>query len=109
MYLDVYIAFLDGTKDPDGYPNLVQNPTPPTRRQSPFFRNGSQAFWELKHRIDAGMYEGWPIDWGAWGALVTKQQISEFIRDVGAGSAELLMFVARLDPEVKYALVASEI
>ncbi len=28
MYLDVYIAFLDGTTDQDGFPKLVENRHP---------------------------------------------------------------------------------
>ena len=123
MLLDVYIAFLDGTTDQDGYPKLVENPTTPTRRQSPFFPSGSEAFRELKRRIEAGMYEGWPIDWGAWGAVVNKQQILDFVADMYAVDmtesrarltplkgtlTELLVFVENLDPTIDYALVASE-
>jgi hypothetical protein len=71
------------------------------------------AFFELKHRIDEGVYQGWPIDWGAWGARVKKHQVLEFIQHMsaqGAGASyELVSFVHALGAETDYALVASEL
>jgi hypothetical protein len=120
MYLDVYVGFFDGSFDENGYSNIGNSP----KRQSPFFPDGSFAFRELKKRISDGAYVGKQVDWGAWVAKVSKQQIKDFMSDMYTDGScfeqehnahikkdylELIAFVADLDDEGEYALVASEL
>ena len=120
MYLDVYVGFFDGSFDENGYSNICNAP----KRQSPFFPTGSVAFRELNKRISEGVYEGRRIDWGAWFAKVSKQQIKDFMSDMyDDGSCldrdysdhikknylELIAFVDELDDDGEYALTASEL
>ena len=116
MYLDVYVGFFDGSFDENDYSNIGNSP----KRQSPFFPDGSFAFRELKKRISDGAYVGKQVDWGAWVAKVSKQQIKDFMSDMYSGSndfephikkdyLELIAFVDELDDEGEYALTASEL
>ncbi len=75
----------------------------------------------MKHRIATGELQGRQEDWGSWAAKVTVAEIrtlmDEWFREPlqfkGAYNLELLdlvrTFVASLDEDVPYALVASEL
>jgi hypothetical protein len=68
---------------------------------------------------EAGELEGKQTDWGGWVARATKKQICEFMADVYVPEyscviseseyEELCDFVANLDDNKQYALVASEL
>jgi hypothetical protein len=122
MYLDVYIGWLeeDGSLDKGEDPSIGNAPI----RVSPFFPDGSQAFSLLKDKIEAGEFKGEKVDWGAWAAAVTKQQIISFM-DEHYGEdrkpwkegfdnlykqlRELEEFVEGLPEDKMVALVASEL
>ncbi len=124
-YLDVYIGFSEGyswTPDPDKF-QIGNAP----KRQSPFFPDGSTAFRRLVEKINSKVFHGEQVDWGAYAAIVTKEQILSFMEElyppewqektiefnkcVGLPDeyGELKDFVETLSNDEKYILVASEL
>ena len=124
-YLDVYIGFSKGyslTPDPDKF-NIGNTP----KCQSPFFPDGSTAFRRLVKKIDSKAFQGAQVDWGAYAAIVTKEQILSFMEElyppewqekkrefnkmcgVPDEYGELKDFVEALSEDEKYILVASEL
>jgi hypothetical protein len=112
MYLDVYIGDLD---DPDFHRDGGDWSGNIPKRKSPF-SPPTEPFWTLIEKIRTGELEGKQTDWGGWVARVTKQEIQRFMADVFGGDpcsrgvyTELCDFVASLDDNKQYALVASEL
>ena len=125
-YWDVYIGGLD---DPDfSWGSEAQEGEPP-KRLSPFFpstgRSGPTGargfpreypggvFGELVGAIEEGRFEGRKVDWGAWVAAVTKEEIEAFVEErygkrEDDALRELRAYVASLRAGGRYALVAAE-
>lgn len=118
-FYDVWIGWLDDPKfswDGGDWNGNVPSP------QSPLFPDGFEAFFTLMHRIRNGTYSGKQTDWNGWVMPATKAQIGAFINEFYAGREEysesypypefrralleLLAFVAGLDENREYALVA---
>jgi hypothetical protein len=84
---DVYVGELSGGDDPldwGGNPSVGNTP----RAISPFFfppRGQSAPFWRLIDKIERGEYLGKKVDWGAWAARVTQQQILDFVEETYRG------------------------
>jgi hypothetical protein len=77
---DVYVGRL---KDPnfqwDVYGTIANIP----ERLTPLFPLASWGpFWKLFERIENGYYVGKQVDWGAWAAKVSKDQILEFFDEM---------------------------
>lgn len=121
-YLDVYIGDLG---DPSfKWDGGNWNGNVPTRL-SPFFPEGARVWRVLINQITNGAYDGKQTDFGGFVARVTKQQIEDFIavqysnhdwympsgpmRHMYEQFEELRQFVANLDADKKYALVAEEL
>jgi hypothetical protein len=121
---DVYIGQLSEGPDPLDWGGDYRVGNVP-RRLGPFFppsRRG--AFRALIRKIRNEQFAGKQVDWGAWAATVTKDQIFEFIEEVYESDRtyldpsymphlypfleELKMF-ARSLPDESFALVASEL
>ena len=117
-FYDVFVAHDDDTFK---WENGNWNGNTP-RNRGPWFPEKAP-FWPLIEKIEAGKYEGKQLDWGAYGAKVTKDQVVEFIQEqYGDGwmlghldSPHLLKqleevydYVLALDPEGAYVLVALE-
>jgi hypothetical protein len=117
-YYDVFVAHDDDTfKWEDGnwngnYP----------RKRGPWFPSKAP-FWELVDKIQSGKYEGKQLDWGSWGAKVTKDQAVDFIQEYYDDNwmqsnvqlphllgqlEEVYDHVLGLDPQGAYVLVALE-
>jgi hypothetical protein len=86
---------------------------------TPDFPCGRRGFDEVLHRIEAGIYVGKQVDWGAWVAKVDKQQVKALLDDLYVTSpppvphlvdhlAKVREAVERLESDRKYALVAYE-
>jgi hypothetical protein len=131
MLLDVYICDLSSIEW-GADRNIGKTPFTLGRGGlSPFFpfTFNSRHFFEIKHRVEDGRFEGRQVDWGSWEAVVTKKDILEFIADMygergkdylaryDKGSLafkreqmyELLNYVDKLEDGKEYALVASEL
>jgi hypothetical protein len=121
---DVYIGRLSDGPDPLDWGGDYRIGNVP-HRLGPFFppsRGGT--FHVLIGKIREKQYVGKQVDWGAWAATVTKDQILEFIEEVYQGDRtyldpsymphlhphleELKVFVRSL-PDRTFALVASEL
>jgi len=117
-YYDVYIGYND---DSFSWDNGNWSGNIP--------RNGSAGFPVpapfnvLIDKIQAGEYDGKQLDWGSWGAKVSKQQIVDFIKEyynddwllrhatlphLLAELEKVYDFVLKLDNEGIYVLVAIE-
>jgi len=75
-YYDVYVGLNDDTFKWEGgnwSGNFPRNGSPKLPAKAPFM--------ELMFRIADGTYEGKQLDWGAYGAKVTKGQIFDFIQE----------------------------
>ena len=121
---NVYIGALSEGPDPLDWgrdPNVGNTPG----RLGPFFPPArANEFLVLTRKIDAGALPGKQVDWGAFAANVTKQEIAAFMDDLYKDDrtyvdplymphlypklGELRAFVATL-PEGRYALVAVEL
>jgi hypothetical protein len=82
-------------------------------------------FYAIIDRIRDGTYEGRQLDWGSLGAKVSKQQVAEFVAEIYDADPiylpgtqfpwllerliQIRRFIADLDPERLYILVATEI
>ena len=110
MMLDVYVGIYQSAGDLVGQP---------MQRQSEFFPGGYSAFFELRQRMQSGVYATRQLEWGrSWEARVTRQQILDFMRDYYATAKvqphelndleALVAFVDALDPDGEYALIARE-
>jgi hypothetical protein len=123
-YCDVYVGGLSQGPDPLdwGGPFGIGN-TP--ARLSPFFPPAiGRPFSALIAKIKSQELEGKQIDWGAWAALVSRQQILDFIDEQYRGDrtysdpayaphlypalGQLRALVAAL-PDERFALVALEL
>lgn len=127
-YYDAYIGKLEDPSFSWGGDGVEGSPP---RRISPFFPPTpgggmmDSAFWRVIRWIDDGRLEGKQVDWGAWVAKATKEDLERFIDSLYAhhewyssGSPmphllesfkELEAFVENLEPGKDYALVASEL
>jgi hypothetical protein len=120
---DVYIARLSDKPDAldwGGQYNIGNIPN----RLGPFFPPGGKPFYDLISKIKQGALLGQQVDWGAWAANVSKQDILDFIAATYQGDrtysdpdymphlypmlGKLLAFVEAL-PDERFALVASEL
>jgi hypothetical protein len=116
-YYDVYVGRSDdpnfswGDKEHEGRPPHRLGPFFPATRGGASYPGG--AFGELVDRIDDGRLEGARLDWDAWGAKVTRDEILTFVSEVYASDTtsldEIRSFVESLDPDETYILVASEL
>ena len=127
MLLDVYISELEGY-DFDGDFRIGNSPGP----WSEFFpqpSGGSRHFYEVKRRVDDGRFKGRQVDWGCWVAIVTREQIWEYVADIYGerfkdlleryteesyahlrkSINELMDFIDKLEDGKEYLLAASEI
>lgn len=120
--MDVYIGCLED-KDFNWKGGNWDGNVP--RRKSPFFPDGDKAFWEVRNRIGKGELDGKQTDWGGWVARAKKAEIEALICDLHdthpwyqPGSSmphmqqrlkELRAFVAGLNDNDTYALVATEL
>jgi hypothetical protein len=119
-YADVYVGRLGEGADPLDWGGDWNGNTP--SRLSPFFpSSGGRAFSMLTDKVDSGQLPGKRVDWGAWAANVSKQQILDFFVEVYPPEAaelssgdsasrrtEVWNFLTDL-PDGRYALVASEL
>lgn len=124
-FTDVYIGWLAGGADELDFGGTWESNGP--RRQGPFFPPPAP-FVQLIRAIEAGRYPGRRLDWGAWGAILRKAQILDFLDEQygppgqyeadNAGQSrahlaenmrELRAFVAALPEDRRYALCASEL
>jgi hypothetical protein len=123
-YCDVYVGQLSAGPDPLdwGGPFGIGN-TPP--RLTPLFPPGSgRPFSTLVSKIKEDELPGKQIDWGAWAAIVSRQQILDFVDEVYRGDrtysdpthsphlypalGQLKQLIAALD-DGPFALVALEL
>lgn len=115
-YLDVYIGDLDDPSfDWEGGDWSGKLPV----RQSNFFPAGNQDFKTLVARIQSGRYDGKQVDWGGWVARLFPSEIMSFLDEqytplklkrCGCKKQvdSIRQYILKLDPNKKYALVASE-
>lgn len=82
-YLDVYVAELADGSDPLDWPGSTWsgNSAKGITECFPPASGYGQPFFRLRENIERGEYKGKQIDWGAWAAILTKQQILTFIDD----------------------------
>ena len=125
-FYDVYVGAPSDGDDPldwGGDPSVGNSPTAISPCFPPSGGHG-EAFWLLKGKIDRGEFSGKQVDWGAWAALVSKQQIREFIEETYRGQSwytnsspmphlykrkqELAAIVQALPEDGQFVLVASE-
>jgi hypothetical protein len=122
---NVYIGKLSGGPDPLDWSRDPATGVPPPRLGEFFPPARQPLFLTLLRKIKEGVLEGRQIDWGAWGAEVSKLQILQFIEEVYDGDetyldptkaphlfpmlADLVSFVGTLDDNERYALVAIEL
>jgi len=80
------------------------------KRLSPLLPNGSEVHAYICRLERNGENEARQLDWGAFGAIFTKQQLADFVDFFyKKGSAnEIRKFIKGLDAEQKYVLVAYE-
>jgi len=117
-WYDVYIGYND---DSFSWENGNWNGNTP-KNGSPRFPTPTP-FNKLIDKIQDGTYQGKQLDWGAWGAKVSKAQIVDFIIDNYHDSWHRLClnssnnisdlkkvydFVQKLDEDETYVLVAIE-
>lgn len=69
-YTDVYIADIDGFNWDAGHA---------PHRESPFVPQGGKLFDSLIKRIESGDLQGKKVDWGAWVAIMKKDQIAAIV------------------------------
>jgi hypothetical protein len=122
-YTDVYIGRLGEGSDPLDWAGDWNGNAP--ARLGPFFPpSHGRAFRMLIDKIESGELPGKQVDWGAWAANLSKQQIFDFLDAVyptdptnsdrallsglEPGVAEMRDFIRAL-PHGRYALVASEL
>jgi len=124
-FTDVYIGWLGSGRDELDFGGSWEGNAP--KRQSPFFPPPAP-FFPLIRAIKVGKYLGKQLDWGAWGAVVSKAQILAFIDEQygppgmyeadhdGTMSAfladdmrKLRAFVAALREDQHYVICASEL
>lgn len=116
-FLDVYISNRTDA-DPDDTGLATETPT----RRSPFFTEGHKARKLFFHWRDSGIIEATQTDWAAWVAFVTKQEIEDFFEhhysDISYDEdfahleeerRELQRYIEQLNPDIKYALCATEL
>jgi hypothetical protein len=124
-YLDVFVGELSEGDDPLDWGGDVNGNLPKVR--GPYFPpQGSGApFSRLRRKIASGEFPGKQVDWGAWAAKVSKEQILDFIDEVYRGDnwyvdptimahlftkmEELMAYVRSLPDGRSYALVACEL
>jgi len=74
---------------------------------------GSSGFFAVMNGVTSGKYEGRQLDWGAWLAIVSKEQVTELIRDAqpmtSSQGAAFMKNVESLDAGTKYGIVAWEL
>ncbi|MBV9633778.1 MAG: hypothetical protein JOZ40_04040 [Methylobacteriaceae bacterium] len=122
MSSNVYIGRLSDRADPldwGGEPRIGNIP----QRIGPFFPTGSgsrRPFPSLVAKIQRGELSGKQVDWGAWAASVSKQDIVDFIVetyrddplygsfDKVPGIEDVLAFIHAL-PDEHFALVACDL
>jgi hypothetical protein len=89
-------------------------------RLSPFFPPGylsglKDSFWALITKIETNIFDRKQTDWGGWVARISKDQLLAFIHELygdyeqSPSLEELRDYVTTLDPEKRYALVATEL
>jgi hypothetical protein len=127
-YLDVYVGSLSDGNDPldwGGDPQYGNT----ALRISPFFPPHGNVLDTPHNRlidqIKQGTYSGKQVDWGAWAARVSKQQILDFIEETYLGDdryidstrmphlyawmQELMDCIKSLPNDGYFALVATEL
>lgn len=115
MYLDVYLS------DASDF-DWIAKPDDPTAwhlpRVTELWPYGFQLFWEVTRNIDFGKWEGIQLDWGAWGAKITKAEalelfcghiLNHFYERDKERYQKLLGQIRKLGNEQKLAIVASEL
>ncbi len=105
----MYVGELGGGEALDwgGEFNIGNTP----KRIGPEFPSASTKAWRLLHRaIKANELAGQQVDWGAVATRVTVDEIRWFVGQCYGTDvpADLVHFIASLDPARRYALVAAE-
>ena len=82
----------------------------PNRGKAPFLPEAHkllEALWKMK---DNGEYEARQLDWGAWGAKMTKQELSDFVEAFYGKDKEpeVREYIQGLEQDKAYVLVAFE-
>ncbi|MEX2461302.1 MAG: hypothetical protein WD469_08410 [Paenibacillaceae bacterium] len=107
-FLDVYIGELDDSNF--DYDDGDWNGNCPARK-SDFFPRGREIFRLMINKIETGELEGKRVDWGAWIARMLPYEmltfVSEFYKDT-TEAQNIIRFIRQLEPNKRYALVASE-
>ncbi|MGH3563245.1 MAG: hypothetical protein ACRDTN_16030 [Mycobacterium sp.] len=123
-YTDVYLGEVSEGPDPLDWGRDWKIGNTPARL-GPFFPpNSGEAFLKLIDKIERGELPGKQVDWGAWAASLSRQQILDFLNEVCATDSTYLdpTFIPHLYPlldkmrdfnralpDRRYALVASEL
>jgi len=87
-FFDVYVGEPSGGDDPldwGGDPSVGNTPNAISPLFPPSGAYGG-AFWVLIDKIRRGEFTGKKVDWGAWAAQVSKQQIRDFIEEPYRGN-----------------------
>ena len=107
MVVDAWIGNLDSPNfDFYSYNSAGNIP----KRESPFLPNAHEllrVLWKMKKD---GEYNARQLDWGAWGAIMTKRELTDFIGEFYGEDRvpEVKKFVHELDEKKSYVLVAFE-
>lgn len=117
-WYDVYVGYNDDSFKWEGgnwSGNYPRNGSPRLPLPAPFY--------ELIEKIETGKYEGKQLDWGAYGAKASKEQIVDFIKEyynddwlqrhvtlphIIEQLDRVYDFVLELDSDKTYVLVALE-
>ena len=80
------------------------------KRQSPFLPRAREILDAILEMKRNGEYEARQLDWGSWGAKMTKQQLSDFIDSFYGKNKDpdVRKYVKELDTDKYYVLVAYE-
>jgi hypothetical protein len=82
---------------------------------SRIFIRTERSILALITKIETNIFDGKRTDWGGWVARISKDQLLAFIHELygdyekSPSLEELRDYVATLDPEKRYALVAAEL